>query len=144
VRDFTAFLGRAPDQAKAADLRRFQIHMRTEIKKIHQRVQTTVVFVTHDQIEAMTLADRIVVMNQGVIEQVGTPDEMYSNPRTHFVASFIGSPSMNFTPCHLTKTAGGLAVRLTDDISLPVPENARHATRPMLIRKCSSVFGPNM
>jgi multiple sugar transport system ATP-binding protein len=119
VRDPVVFLFDEPLSNLDAKLR---VQMRTEIKKIHQRVQTTVVYVTHDQIEAMTLADRIVVMNDGVIEQVGTPDEMYSNPRTHFVASFIGSPSMNFTPCHLSKTAGGLTVRLTDDISLPVPE----------------------
>ena len=110
---------------------------RTEIKRIHQRVQTTVVYVTHDQVEAMTLADRIVVMNDGVIEQVGTPDEMYNSPKTHFVASFIGSPSMNFLPCRLIKTAGGLAVRLTDEISLAVPEDraarfAPHVEKEML------------
>ena len=71
----------------------------------------------------MTLADRIVVMNEGVIEQVGTPNEMYSSPKTHFVASFIGSPSMNFMNCQLAKTAGGLAIRLSDDVSLPIPED---------------------
>lgn len=120
VRDPVVFLFDEPLSNLDAKLR---VQMRTEIKKIHQRVQTTVVYVTHDQIEAMTLADRIVVMNNGVIEQVGTPDEMYSNPQTHFVASFIGSPSMNFAPCNLTKTAGGLAIRLTDDISLNVPED---------------------
>ena len=100
---------------------KLRVQMRTEIKKIHQRLQTTVVYVTHDQIEAMTLADRIVVMNHGVIEQVGTPDDMYNAPRTQFVASFIGSPSMNFAPCHLDRTAGGLSLRLGGDVSLSVP-----------------------
>ena len=120
VRDPVVFLFDEPLSNLDAKLR---VQMRTEIKKIHQRVQTTVVYVTHDQVEAMTLADRIVVMNEGVIEQVGTPNEMYSSPKTHFVASFIGSPSMNFMNCQLAKTAGGLAVRLSDDLSLPVPED---------------------
>jgi len=70
--------------------------MRAEMKQLHQRVQTTTVYVTHDQVEAMTLADRIVIMNEGRIEQVGTPDEVYKEPASHFVASFIGSPAMNF------------------------------------------------
>ena len=120
VRDPVVFLFDEPLSNLDAKLR---VQMRTEIKKIHQRVQTTVVYVTHDQVEAMTLADRIVVMNEGVIEQVGTPNEMYSSPKTHFVASFIGSPSMNFMNCQLAKTAGGLAVHLSDDVSLPVPED---------------------
>jgi multiple sugar transport system ATP-binding protein len=70
--------------------------MRAEMKLLHQRVQTTTVYVTHDQVEAMTLADRIVIMNEGRIEQVGTPDEVYKQPASQFVASFIGSPAMNF------------------------------------------------
>ena len=69
--------------------------MRTEIKRLHQKVETTIVYVTHDQVEAMTLADRIVVINKGIIEQVGTPIELYKNPRNQFVAEFIGSPKMN-------------------------------------------------
>ncbi|MGB2027647.1 MAG: ABC transporter ATP-binding protein [Candidatus Puniceispirillaceae bacterium] len=70
--------------------------MRAEMKLLHQRVRTTTVYVTHDQVEAMTLADRIVIMNEGQIEQVGTPDEVYKFPASQFVASFIGSPAMNF------------------------------------------------
>ena len=70
--------------------------MRAEMKLLHQRVRTTTVYVTHDQVEAMTLADRIVIMNEGQIEQVGTPDEVYRFPASQFVASFIGSPAMNF------------------------------------------------
>jgi multiple sugar transport system ATP-binding protein len=96
--------------------------MRTEIKKVHQTVKTTTVYVTHDQVEAMTLADRVVVMNHGVIEQVGTPQDLYHNPATRFVAGFIGSPAMNFLPVRVQDgTNGGLAIRVTDQIVLPVP-----------------------
>ncbi|MGJ4932101.1 ABC transporter ATP-binding protein [Bradyrhizobium sp. HKCCYLS2038] len=70
--------------------------VRTEIKRLHQQIRTTIVYVTHDQVEAMTLADRIVIMRGGVIEQIGTPDEIYNRPRNAFVAGFIGSPPMNF------------------------------------------------
>src|SRR4051794_36275360 len=70
--------------------------VRTEIKRLHQRVGTTIVYVTHDQVEAMTLADRIVILRGGNIEQIGTPDEVYNNPANVFVGSFVGSPSMNF------------------------------------------------
>ncbi|MEM6373710.1 MAG: TOBE domain-containing protein, partial [Pseudomonadota bacterium] len=74
---------------------KLRIQMRTEIKELHQRLKTTTVFVTHDQIEAMTLADRIVVMQGGKIEQVGTPLDLYDKPANDFVATFIGAPSMN-------------------------------------------------
>ena len=74
------------------------------MKLLHQRVQTTTVYVTHDQVEAMTLADRIVIMNLGRIEQVGTPDEVYKHPASQFVASFIGSPAMNFATGTITGT----------------------------------------
>jgi len=92
VRDPQVFLFDEPLSNLDAKLR---IQMRTEIKELHQRLKTTTVFVTHDQIEAMTLADRIVVMQDGVIEQVGTPLELYDNPMNEFVATFIGAPSMN-------------------------------------------------
>ncbi|MEO9572592.1 MAG: sn-glycerol-3-phosphate ABC transporter ATP-binding protein UgpC [Tateyamaria sp.] len=92
VRDPQVFLFDEPLSNLDAKLR---IQMRTEIKELHQRLKTTTVFVTHDQIEAMTLADRIVVMQAGHIEQVGTPLELYDNPRNDFVATFIGAPSMN-------------------------------------------------
>jgi len=80
--------------------------MRAEMKLLHQRVQTTTVYVTHDQVEAMTLADRIVIMNQGRIEQVGTPEEVYKQPASQFVASFIGSPAMNFATGLISKYSG--------------------------------------
>lgn len=101
---------------------KLRLQMRMEIKRIHQLVKTTTVYVTHDQIEAMTLADRIVVMNEGRIEQVATPQEMYDSPATRFVAAFIGSPGMNFLPCSLEEAASGLRVRLSDAFTLTVPE----------------------
>ena len=74
---------------------KLRTQMRTEIKKLHAKVRSTVIYVTHDQVEAMTLSDRIVIMRDGYIEQVGTPDEVFSRPATRFVAGFIGSPPMN-------------------------------------------------
>ena len=136
VRDPQVFLFDEPLSNLDAKLR---VQMRTEIKKIHQRVQTTVVYVTHDQIEAMTLADRIVVMNDGVIEQVGTPEEMYDAPETLFVASFIGSPSMNFMPCTLEAANGGLAVRLTPELSLTVPAERTDRYQPYVGKEM--IFG---
>ena len=98
VRDPQVFLFDEPLSNLDAKLR---IQMRTEIKELHQRLKTTTVFVTHDQIEAMTLADRIVVMNGGAVEQVGTPLELYDNPANEFVATFIGAPSMNLLSAEL-------------------------------------------
>ncbi len=102
---------------------KLRVQMRTEIKRVHQKVRTTTVYVTHDQIEAMTLADRVVVMNGGLIEQVGTPHELYHFPATKFVAGFIGSPAMNFAPCAIEEAAGGLRVRLSKDMVFPVPQD---------------------
>src|SRR5438552_17023158 len=93
---------------------RLRVQMRTEIKRVHQKVRTTTVYVTHDQVEAMTLADRVVVMNAGTIEQIGTPHDLYHRPRTRFVAGFIGSPAMNFIPCRLEHNGAGLTVWLSD------------------------------
>lgn len=101
---------------------KLRVQMRTEIKKVHQKVRTTTVYVTHDQVEAMTLADRVVVMNKGLIEQVGSPNELYHNPKTRFVAGFIGSPAMNFLPAQLEEVAGRLNLRLSDQIILPLPD----------------------
>src|SRR5205085_3826870 len=98
---------------------KLRVQMRTEIKKVHLQVRTTTVYVTHDQIEAMTLADRVVVMNQGIIEQVGTPNQLYHHPRTRFVAGFIGSPAMNFIPCRMEQAGSDLSIRLTDQLTLP-------------------------
>jgi multiple sugar transport system ATP-binding protein len=100
---------------------KLRVQMRTEIKRVHQKVKTTTVYVTHDQVEAMTLADRVVVMNNGIIEQIGPPQELYHKPRTRFVAGFIGSPAMNFLPCTVESNGDALRVRLSDKIALPVP-----------------------
>jgi multiple sugar transport system ATP-binding protein len=91
--------------------------MRGEIKELHQKLKTTAVYVTHDQIEAMTMADRIVVMRDGWIEQIGDPLQLYDKPANLFVAGFIGSPSMNFIP-GAVKRAGN-AIVTTDGVTLP-------------------------
>ena len=77
--------------------------MRTEIKELHRKLNTTIVYVTHDQIEAMTMADRIIVLDGGHVSQTGTPLELYDKPANRFVATFIGSPSMNVLPARVTK-----------------------------------------
>jgi multiple sugar transport system ATP-binding protein len=118
VRNPKVFLFDEPLSNLDAKLR---VQMRTEIKKVHQTVRTTTVYVTHDQVEAMTLADRVVVMNQGIIEQVGPPQELYHHPATRFVAGFIGSPAMNFIPARMEGAGNQLAARLSDTITLPVP-----------------------
>jgi multiple sugar transport system ATP-binding protein len=118
VRNPKVFLFDEPLSNLDAKLR---VQMRIEIKKVHQKVRTTTVYVTHDQVEAMTLADRVVVMNHGRIEQIGTPNELYHKPATKFVASFIGSPAMNFIPCRLEDVGGKLHVRLTDRLAFPLP-----------------------
>jgi len=96
---------------------KLRVAMRTEIKALHQRLKTTSVYVTHDQIEAMTMADKIVVMNAGNVEQIGSPLQLYDDPVNLFVAGFIGSPAMNFLPGRIVK--GG--VEVGEGIVLPVP-----------------------
>jgi len=91
---------------------KLRVEMRTEIKLMHQRLKTTTVYVTHDQIEAMTLGDKVAVMKDGVIQQFGTPQQIYNDPANQFVASFIGSPPMNFIPARLTKQQGRLVALL--------------------------------
>jgi multiple sugar transport system ATP-binding protein len=118
VRNPKVFLFDEPLSNLDAKLR---VQMRIEIKKVHQKVRTTTVYVTHDQVEAMTLADRVVVMNKGRIEQIGTPNELYHKPATRFVAGFIGSPAMNFLPCRLEDAGGTLQIRLTDRIAFALP-----------------------
>jgi multiple sugar transport system ATP-binding protein len=119
VRNPKVFLFDEPLSNLDAKLR---VQMRTEIKKVHQKVRTTTVYVTHDQVEAMTLADRVVVMNRGRIEQVGTPNELYHAPKTRFVAGFIGSPAMNFIPCRLEATSDSLGIRVAGGLIFPMPQ----------------------
>lgn len=137
VRNPKVFLFDEPLSNLDAKLR---VQMRAEIKRVHQKVKTTTVYVTHDQVEAMTLADRVVVMNAGRIEQVGTPQELYHFPATKFVAGFIGSPSMNFMPCKLEENSGELTLRLTDQIVFPVPPEKAALYREYLSCKSLS-FG---
>ncbi len=111
VRDPKVFLFDEPLSNLDAKLR---VHMRTEIKALHQQLKTTSVYVTHDQVEAMTMADRIVVMHDGVIQQVGTPLELYDHPANLFVAGFIGSPGMNFLPAVVGREGKKVAAELTD------------------------------
>src|SRR5437870_12889585 len=132
VRNPKVFLFDEPLSNLDAKLR---VQMRTEIKRVHQKVRTTTVYVTHDQVEAMTLADRVVVMNRGTIEQIGTPLDLYHAPVTRFVAGFIGSPAMNFIPCRLEEANGALQVRLGDQIALPVPETRGARYRPHVGRE---------
>ncbi|MDF2372745.1 MAG: sn-glycerol-3-phosphate ABC transporter ATP-binding protein UgpC [Rhizobiaceae bacterium] len=115
VRDPNVFLFDEPLSNLDAKLR---VQMRSEIKELHQRLKTTTIYVTHDQIEAMTLADRVVVMNGGVVEQEGSPLDLYDNPASLFVAAFIGSPPMNFLEGDLV---GGTNLVLADSTALPLP-----------------------
>jgi multiple sugar transport system ATP-binding protein len=119
VRDPQVFLFDEPLSNLDAKLR---VQMRTEIKELHQRLKTTSVYVTHDQIEAMTMADRIVVLHDGVVEQVGDPLDLYDNPTNLFVASFIGSPSMNFLEATIKRNGGAPSAVTDDGTALPVPE----------------------
>jgi multiple sugar transport system ATP-binding protein len=136
VRNPKVFLFDEPLSNLDAKLR---VQMRTEIKKVHQQVRTTTVYVTHDQVEAMTLADRVVVMNGGLIEQIGTPHELYHTPKTRFVAGFIGSPAMNFLPGRLVENSGALSVQLGGGLVLPIPAERTTAYRPYAGREM--VFG---
>lgn len=113
VREAKVFLMDEPLSNLDAKLR---VQMRAEIQKLHQRIQTTTIYVTHDQTEAMTMATRLVVMKDGLIQQIGTPKEVYNTPHNMFVAGFIGSPSMNLFHCRLTETE-----ILLDGQSFPIP-----------------------
>jgi len=130
VRNPRVFLFDEPLSNLDAKLR---VQMRTEIKKVHQTIPTTTVYVTHDQIEAMTLADRVVVMNQGRIEQVGPPQELYHNPATRFVAGFIGSPAMNFFPVRVSNE-GGLHVQWQGGVKLAIPPQRANRYAPFVGR----------
>ncbi|MEO8628348.1 MAG: ATP-binding cassette domain-containing protein, partial [Betaproteobacteria bacterium] len=103
--------------------------MRGEIKRLHQELGKTMIYVTHDQIEAMTMADRIVLLRDGHIEQAGAPLDLYERPATRYVAGFLGSPSMNFIPARLRASDGTLLVELADGVRLPLP-GARKPVAP--------------
>jgi multiple sugar transport system ATP-binding protein len=129
VREAQVFLMDEPLSNLDAKLR---VATRAEIIKLHQRIQTTVVYVTHDQVEAMTMGDRIAVLNAGLIQQLGAPQELYDHPANLFVAGFIGSPAMNFFPNAKVVTDNGVKIVLEGIGQVPVPplyaDNARSAT----------------
>ena len=118
VRQPRAFLFDEPLSNLDANLR---AQMRVEIKRLHSQLRTTVVYVTHDQVEAMTLADRIVVMRDGEIVQSGPPEEVYHQPVDRFVAGFIGAPKMNFLPARLVQENGALGLRVSDGAEIRLP-----------------------
>jgi multiple sugar transport system ATP-binding protein len=122
VRNPQVFLFDEPLSNLDAKLR---VQMRTEIKELHQRLKTTSIYVTHDQIEAMTMADKIVVMKDGVVEQIGGPLELYDRPVNTFVAGFIGSPAMNMVPGVARGANGAARIEFADASALPLPHGAR-------------------
>ncbi|RUU71380.1 TOBE domain-containing protein, partial [Mesorhizobium sp. M2C.T.Ca.TU.009.01.2.1] len=138
VRDPKVFLFDEPLSNLDAKLR---VHMRAEIKALHQQLKTTSVYVTHDQVEAMTMADRIVVMHDGYVQQVGRPLELYDRPANTFVAGFIGSPGMNFLPAKVAKAgkvdavlADGQKLRLPDGLPLSDGDDLTIGLRPEHIK----------
>lgn len=129
---------------------KLRVQMRTEIKALHQRLKTTTIYVTHDQVEAMTMADRIVIMNGGRIEQIGRPLELYDRPDNMFVAAFIGSPSMNLVEGHVERSADGNTFRtdcgVTIECGAGLPASAHGAPlvlgiRPEHIEICTNGTG---
>jgi multiple sugar transport system ATP-binding protein len=137
VRDPQVFLFDEPLSNLDAKLR---VSMRAEIKNLHQRLKTTVVYVTHDQIEAMTMADKIVVMNEGRVEQIGAPLELYDRPVNLFVAGFIGSPAMNMLPGRIESEAGrfvtgdGVALPIGQRLTATPKDGAVYGLRPESLR----------
>jgi multiple sugar transport system ATP-binding protein len=136
ARNPTLFLFDEPLSNLDAKLR---VEMRTEIKLLHRRVGKTIVYVTHDQIEAMTLGDKIAVMKAGRVQQFGTPQQVYDDPANLFVAGFMGSPSMNFIPCRVVALAQGVGVALSSSAGphlLPI----EHAQAKLLPRVGTEVM----
>ena len=137
VRDAYCFLFDEPLSNLDAKLRSA---MRTELAILHKRLERTMVYVTHDQIEAMTMADRIVIMDQGIVQQVGSPREVYNSPKNQFVAGFIGSPSMNFLDGDLIEE-GGLRVR-GPGFDLPLPSTLHDAANQIDARQVTVGLRP--
>ena len=130
VREPAVFLMDEPLSNLDAKLR---VQTRAEIARLHQRLHTTIIYVTHDQVEAMTMGDRIAVMNDGVLQQIGSPQELYEQPVNKFVAGFIGSPAMNFInvrPC----VEGGKTVLKNSSFEVPLPDRWPRPSRPRTAR----------
>ena len=148
VRDPKLFLFDEPLSNLDAKLR---VEMRTEIKSLHQRLGASMVYMTHDQIEAMTLATKIVVMKGGIIQQIGTPAEIYNHPANLFVADFMGSPAMNLIPAKARSDSAGTRIEiarksggpmvLTDRKNLSLPEDVIIGVRPENIADASALSG---
>jgi multiple sugar transport system ATP-binding protein len=138
VREPAVFLMDEPLSNLDAKLR---VATRAEIARLHQRLKTTIVYVTHDQVEAMTMGDRIAVMSEGLLQQVGAPQELYDHPVNRFVAGFIGSPSMNFAEVTVNGQ-GGEAKLEGNGMILPVPPRYREAIGPTTDRKLILGFRP--
>ncbi len=117
---------------------KLRVQMRTELIKLHNRLRSTSIYVTHDQVEAMTMGDRIVVMNKGLVQQVGTPLDLYNKPTNLFVAGFIGSPSMNFLNCQITEDKGIVFVE-TSGFKIALPEDL--ATDAKAVNTRDFIFG---
>ncbi len=137
VREPQAFLMDEPLSNLDAKLR---VQMRTEISKLHKRLQTTFIYVTHDQTEAMTMGDRIVVMKDGLVQQVATPQEIYNHPKNLFVAGFIGSPAMNFLQGSIQEE-GGVLKFVADGVSLTIPEGRHDVLRAKQVINKPVIFG---
>jgi len=141
VRNPQVFLFDEPLSNLDAELR---VHMRIEIARLHKELQTTIIYVTHDQVEAMTLADTIVVLRDGIIEQVGRPLDLYDDPANQFVAGFIGSPRMNFLPATIVdKATGKITVELThhDKARLTLPVTSGVVGDPVTVGVRAEHFG---
>src|SRR5688572_3727313 len=136
VREPKVFLMDEPLSNLDAKLR---VETRANIARLHQRLKTTTVYVTHDQVEAMTMGDRIAVMNEGRLQQVGTPQDLYDHPVNRFVAGFIGSPSMNFTD--VTVAADGTTLE-APGISIPVPDRLHETIRGATGKQLVAGFRP--
>ncbi len=138
VRDPKVFLFDEPLSNLDAKLR---VQMRVELKKLHERLAVTSIYVTHDQVEAMTLGDRVVVMKDGVVQQVGEPLELYNTPANRFVAGFIGSPAMNFADVTLADS-GGRAVAEAPGLRIVLPESLAARARAKSGRKATLGIRP--
>jgi multiple sugar transport system ATP-binding protein len=138
VRDPKVFLFDEPLSNLDAKLR---VQMRVELKKLHERLGTTAIYVTHDQVEAMTLGDRVVVMKDGVVQQTGEPLELYNNPANRFVAGFIGSPAMNFAEVTLAE-AGGQPIAQATGLKIALPAELAKRARAGLGRTATLGIRP--
>jgi len=139
VREPAVFLMDEPLSNLDAKLR---VQTRAEIARLHQRLKTTIVYVTHDQVEAMTMGSRIAVMSEGLLQQVGTPQTLYDHPINRFVAGFIGSPSMNFVDVTVEGTGDGARLNGPSDWSVPTPPRLRAIAGDIAGRKLVAGFRP--